>query len=150
MNHPFPAQAIREAIREDPKVCELLERWWWGSKMFDDEDHNEWLDFDEYKKFHARLLRLVQMGPLSPKSKFAAEVAAGEDPTALEDFRCDADAEGRVTKETYLFAVFQLCDQWTETVDRDEYVEFLPGQETGATLANLKPLLSRSFPTRFG
>ena len=26
-----------------------------------------------------------------------------------------------MTKESYLFAVFQLCDQWTETVDVDEF-----------------------------
>ncbi|KAH8069324.1 hypothetical protein JL721_6147 [Aureococcus anophagefferens] len=121
-------QRKREAIREEPRICELLEpgleRWWWGSKLFDDADHNEWLSFDEYKTFHRRLLRLLDQDTLSPKSRVATK-PEDEDPTALEDFRCDADGEGRVTKETYLFAVFQLCDQWTETVELDEYVEFL-------------------------
>ncbi|KAH8050334.1 hypothetical protein JL721_11418 [Aureococcus anophagefferens] len=90
-----------------------------GSKLFDDADHNEWLSFDEYKTFHRRLLRLLDQDTLSPKSRVATK-PEDEDPTALEDFRCDADGEGRVTKETYLFAVFQLCDQWTETVELDD------------------------------
>ena len=64
---------------------------------------------------------------MRPDSRFfmVLRCPGADDPTALEDFKCDADKDGRVTKESYLFAVFQLCDLWTETVDVEEYVEFL-------------------------
>jgi len=65
----------------------------------------------------------------------AAEAAKAQAHTALteeeeaavmeEDFKADAGEDGAVSKEEFRYAVFQMADQWTCSVDADEYVEFL-------------------------
>lgn len=39
----------------------------------------------------------------------------------LEDFRVDAGEDGQVVKSEFLFSVFQLADQWVETVALEVY-----------------------------
>ena len=42
-----------------------------------------------------------------------------------EDFHVDSGADGSVDCEEYRFAVFQMADKWTNSVDAKEYREFL-------------------------
>ncbi|KAH8054652.1 hypothetical protein JL722_8591 [Aureococcus anophagefferens] len=50
--------AIRERLATTA-ACRMLERWWSGSSAHDDRDKNEALDHDEYERFYARLVHLV-------------------------------------------------------------------------------------------
>lgn len=42
-----------------------------------------------------------------------------------DDFRDDSGGDGSVDHEEFRFAVFQLADQWTASVEAEEYIEFL-------------------------
>jgi len=48
----------REKIREDPRVENILGKWWAASLRFDDKDRDEGLNRSEYAAWHARLLAL--------------------------------------------------------------------------------------------
>jgi len=110
----------REAIREDPAIVTILEEWWSAAKTFDDKDGNESLDINEYAGFHKRLLRLLEFN--ASDDKLTDDEA---EKVMLEDFRVDAGEDGQVVKSEFLFSVFQLADQWVETVALEDYVAFL-------------------------
>ena len=48
----------REQIREDPRVENILGKWWAASLRYDDKDRDEGLNRSEYAAWHARLLAL--------------------------------------------------------------------------------------------
>uniref|UniRef100_A0A7S2G2X2 Uncharacterized protein n=1 Tax=Octactis speculum TaxID=3111310 RepID=A0A7S2G2X2_9STRA len=74
---------------------------------------------EEYKLFHRRLLRIVEEdGNMELTDEEA--LAMMED-----DFKADSAADGSVDKEEFRWSVFQLADQWTTSVDVEEYVAFL-------------------------
>ena len=118
------AQATREEIFvSHGGVGDELEKWWEAASLFFDDNWDEYLNKAEYAAFHDRLLRLVADGDeLSPED--AAE--------ALDaDFAVDAGDDDRVSHEEFRYAMFQLADHWTVSLEAAEYVEFLRlGHET--------------------
>lgn len=111
------ALRMREEIRDDPRVCRELNRWWRGAVAHDDRDKNACLDKDEYEAFYRRLIRMVDVEGDLEKEEIEAALAA--------DFAADAGEDGRVTRDEFENSVFELADQWTSSTDADEYLEFL-------------------------
>ena len=109
--------AIRERLRDDRRVCRMLERWWAGSSAHDDRDKNEALDHDEYERFYARLVHLVDPDDEMTELEIAEAME--------DDFRSDSEGHAQVTKDEFVASVFELADNWTNSTDADEYVEFL-------------------------
>ena len=126
-----------------------LERWWAGSYAHDDRDKNEALDHDEYERFYARLVHLVDPDDEMTELEIAEAME--------DDFRSDSEGHAQVTKDEFVASVFELADNWTNSTDADEYVEFLKlGYDRvyrgGKRVrhSQLQRLLSRPFSTRFG
>ena len=110
------ALAAREAVRDDPRVCKLLERWWHSASAYDDRDKNEALDQDEYERFYIRLLRLVDDGEDDAEDE--AKLDTKEEKAAFAaDFRSDAGEDGSITKDEFMASIFQLADTWTGSTE---------------------------------
>jgi hypothetical protein len=112
------AQKRREVLFvEHAGVSAQLERWWQAAFLYLDKDWNEHLDWEEYKEFHKRLMRLLEgADEMTPQEA---------EETMRADFKVDAGDDGLVSHEEFRYAVFQLADTWTVSLDGDEYVEFL-------------------------
>jgi hypothetical protein len=115
------AQSTRESIRNHHRITRQLLRWWNATLVFDDRDDDDYLSKTEYEGFYKRLLKLLDDNDdpdddMSEEEK--KEAMAG-------DFKADAGADGSVSKEEFKNSVFQLADQWTETLEVSEYEEFL-------------------------
>ena len=112
------AQRAREVLFvEHAGVNHQLERWWTAAFLYLDKDWNEHLDWAEYQEFYRRLLRLME------GRDQMSEAEASE--TMRADFLVDAGDDGLVSHEEFRYAVFQLADTWTLSLDAEEYVEFL-------------------------
>ncbi|KAH8053298.1 hypothetical protein JL722_9521 [Aureococcus anophagefferens] len=116
----------------------MLERWWSGSSAHDDRDKNEALDHDEYERFYARLVHLVDPDDEMTELEIAEAME--------DDFKSDSEGHAQVTKDEFVASVFELADNWTNSTDADEYVEFLklgydrtwkPYLESGQTLTRM-------------
>ena len=83
----------------------------------DDRDKNAALDASEYDRFYRRLVLLVD----PDEDMTASEILEA----MREDFKADAGDDDCVTKEEFTSSVFELADNWTSSLERDEYLEFL-------------------------
>ncbi|KAH8045736.1 hypothetical protein JL720_16578 [Aureococcus anophagefferens] len=83
----------------------------------DDRDKNEALDHDEYERFYARLVHLVDPDDEMTELEIAEAME--------DDFKSDSEGHAQVTKDEFVASVFELADNWTNSTDADEYVEFL-------------------------
>ena len=125
LEHYSPeALALREQLRDDERVCRLLEKWWKAASMFLDRDKNAALDAAEYETFYIRLLRLVDDDEDDAEDEAALDTA-DEKAQFEADFRSDAGDDGMVTKDEFMSSIFQLADQWTGSTEAAEYIEFL-------------------------
>lgn len=106
----------REALRSEPAVTKLLEKWWLAATAFFGRDAA--LTETDYRAFHRRLANVVQQA--------TSETFADYDKVLESDLRRDTtDAENNVDRDAFSASVFQVVDQWTATVELSEYVEFL-------------------------
>ncbi|KAH8072815.1 hypothetical protein JL721_3464 [Aureococcus anophagefferens] len=75
---------------------------------------------DAYAAFHKRLLGLFEvMGLDHPISE-----EEGRD-LMEQDFELDSGGDGLVNEEKFLYSIFQLADQWTDSIDAEHYCSFL-------------------------
>ena len=111
----------REKIREDPRVENILGKWWAASLRYDDKDRDEGLNRGEYAAWHARLLALYAALGLDDDPLTDAE----KNKILEEDFALDSGGAKVVDEEKFLHAVFQVADQWVEQIDAAQYAEFL-------------------------
>ncbi|KAH8071202.1 hypothetical protein JL721_4638 [Aureococcus anophagefferens] len=126
-NNPEVISERRErAIREEffvshRGISDELEKWWEAASLFFDDNWDDFLSKDEYAKFHERLLRLMREEDEMTKEEAQAALDA--------DFEVDAGEDGRVSlcvsHEEFRYAMFQLADHWTTSLDAREYVDFL-------------------------
>lgn len=114
-------QLLREKLfDDDPEIGKLLDDWWRAATHFIDQDGNNRICREEYAEFHERLFRLVK------EQTPGFEIPVEEMQRVLsEDFNGDSGGDGSVDREEFRFSVFQLADQWTCTVDAEEYIQFL-------------------------
>jgi hypothetical protein len=115
-------QAKREALFDDDEaINKELDRWWRAAELYIDRDKNNRLEMQEYEIFYHRLIKIVQEDALEGE-----DLDADEARKLMEaDFHADSGADGSVDREEFRFAVFEMADHWTDSVDADEYVEFL-------------------------
>lgn len=111
----------RESIREDPRVEIILQKWWAASARYDDRDRDEMLSRSEYAAFHDRLLELHAALGLDDEPLTDAE----KNRVLEQDFALDSGGANGVDEEKFLHAVFQVADQWVDTIEAGKYAEFL-------------------------
>ena len=111
----------REKIREDPRVENILGKWWAASLRYDDKDRDEGLNRSEYAAWHSRLLALYAALGLDDDPLTDAE----KNKILEEDFALDSGGAKVVDEEKFLHAVFQVADQWVDAIDAAQYSEFL-------------------------
>lgn len=123
MDHYSPKnQAKREALFDDDEaINKELDRWWRAAELYIDRDKNNRLELPEYEIFYHRLIKIVQEDALEGE-----ELDEEEARKLMEaDFHADSGADGSIDREEFRFAVFEMADHWTDSVDADEYLEFL-------------------------
>ena len=109
--------ALREQLRDEPRICRALDRWWRAVVAHDDRDKDQSLDRAEYAAFYTRLAKMADPDD---------EMSPAEIQEAMEaDFVADSGADECVTKDEFLNSIFELADQWTTTTHAEEYLEFL-------------------------
>jgi hypothetical protein len=113
----------RIALRQHPRIVEILEVWWRAAKVHLDEDGDDTLDFEEYCIFHDRLVRGFRTSTETDEDVHISEEDAR---VALEeDWAADNRGDGRVDKDEFFDSVFQLADAWCETVELQEHCDYL-------------------------
>ena len=90
----------REKIREDPRVENILGKWWAASLRYDDKDRDEGLNRSEYAAWHARLLALYAALGLDDDPLTDAE----KNKILEEDFALDSGGSRIVDEEKFLSA----------------------------------------------
>lgn len=110
-------QEKRALLRTDLAIVQLLEQWWVAvSTLFGSEGT---LTKSQYTEFHGSLVTILEAAgdwdsSRTPDYKDILE----------EDFASDTRGE-YFTRDDFITGVFELCDQWTATVEKDEYIKFL-------------------------
>ena len=111
---PTHAQSFFE---DDPDINKILDAWWNEARTYFDKDQNVTLTSLEYAEFHRRLLPIL--------ANEGVEVNEDEAMAAqLADFIDDSGGDGSVDREEFRYSVFQLADQWTMSIEKDEYVRY--------------------------
>jgi len=115
---------IREALFDSPKISYLLDQWWRAAETYIDRGkhgtRSGTLTFGEYALYHTRLHRIVE--------HHGGEAVSEDEAKAImeEDFKSDdTGKENAITREEFRYSVFQLADQWTYSLDEEDYVDFL-------------------------
>ena len=111
----------RYRLRSAPAVLREMRAWWECACREDDADANELLGYEEYARFHRRLVHAYaddedDGNDLSPEQQQAALAA---------DWQADSQGDGSVDRGEFFDSIFQLADAWTETTAEREYVDFL-------------------------
>ena len=138
MAHYTPdALLARQRVQAHPRVAELLEQWWLVAKLVD-HDGDEVLSKEEYRVVYERLIASFaedggdddgggmggggEEGGMGGVEGFdEADAMAAFD----EDWDNDNGDDEVVDKAEFQASIFELADQWTETTDAAEYIEFL-------------------------
>ena len=104
-------KAKRMGLRTNPRIGLVLDEWW----TVTDADHNGCIDRDEYIVLGKALYRVI----IDDGDEAAARKSAEAD--------WEGDSEGHEVMDAELFkkAIFQLADLWTNSLEPDEYVNFL-------------------------
>lgn len=110
-------QVKRAALRTDPAIVQLLEQWWVAASTLFGSDGT--LTKSQYSEFHGSLVTILE--------------AAGDwDSSRTQDYKdileedFASDSRGDLfTRADFIQGVFELCDQWTATVEKTEYLKFL-------------------------
>jgi hypothetical protein len=102
----------RESLKFDPKVKALLDKIW----QITDNNHNGSVDKDEYVTISKKLYyALVDHDP-----EEATKIAE-------EEWELDSFGLGKMDKTRFVQSWFQLTDTWTDSINKQEYVDFLDG-----------------------
>lgn len=107
--------AKREALRTEPRVARWLEKWWLAATAFFGRDAV--LTAADYRAFHRRLATVLEKGTETSFHDY--------DDVVNSDLQLDVADKALVDQEGFAASVFQLVDQWTQTVTCDEYLSFL-------------------------
>ena len=111
------AHRARQELRGDAQIQQWLEKFY---MCFRSPTKSGCVARAEYIAFQLRVVRV-----LLPEREFSARAAQG---LAEADWERDtAGGAGRqqMRKPEFFASLFELVDLWTETIDRDEYVDFL-------------------------
>jgi len=105
----------RKKLRKHPDVLALLDKIWRHVKKLHDQDDNHQLDFDEYKLVHSRITQI-----------FAEDLSPDEMHRAmLQDWETDRKGDNFVDQEELLDSIFELTDTWVDSVELEDYTQFL-------------------------
>jgi hypothetical protein len=135
MAHYTPdALLARRRVLAHPRVAELLDQWWLVAKLVD-HDGDEVLSKEEYRVVYERLIASFAEGGdgggggggVGGGGEGGVEGFDEADAMAAfdEDWDNDNGDDEVVDKEEFKASIFELADQWTETTEPAEYIEFL-------------------------
>lgn len=111
----------RERLSTHPQVLSRIDKWWEATLKFDDSSGTGTLNKTEYRSFHKRLAKAFE----DDEDNYLTEEM--EETAFLEDWLMDSKGHLTINHERFVHAVFQLVDNWCDTVEVEEYCEFLEG-----------------------
>ncbi|KAH8056214.1 hypothetical protein JL722_7516 [Aureococcus anophagefferens] len=114
----------RALMREHPRIRSWLQ-WWCASLKYDDLDHNGLLDIDEYTSFHERLSAWLATEYLGAAKRQGSSSREDVRAQVVADFNADSNDDGMISRDEFHGAVFELADNWTESIEVNEYIQFL-------------------------
>eukprot|EP00899_Mesostigma_viride_P002018 jgi/Mesvir1/11817/Mv00173-RA.2 len=109
----------RDKLRRHPLIRRCLDRWWHAIIIPKfDSDHDGYLSKWEYFLYHKALNEA-----LNPNEEPISEEEAEK--MAQEDWEHDCKGAHRISMEVFQDAMFELADLWVETVNAQDYIDFL-------------------------
>ena len=105
----------RALLLEAPAVKAALDRLWAAATFHDATTQRGYIDRDEYLVMHRKIVLALE------PTTFPAEA----EQAGLEDWERDSEGGDRLDQERFQWSWFELADLWTESMEADEYVEFL-------------------------
>ena len=99
----------------DPEVVQALEDLWQAANS---SNEDEIIDNVEYLEMHRRVVLSLQPTVTPAEAEEASE----------EDWVRDSEGKPGLDRERFYMCWFELADLWTESIDPDEYVEFLQAE----------------------
>jgi len=110
----------RESLRFDTKLAGIL------TKLYNlvDSDGGGQISKQEYFVLNRKLYLVLKAFWDTDLPDLSSEET---DEIALQDWNLDRDGRAYLNKTTFALSMFQLCDVWTEEIDKEEYCKFLDG-----------------------
>ena len=110
----YSDEAVKQRVKlmKHPRVKLALDDLWTAANFNADDDI---IDRDEYLMMHRKIVLALE------PSTAPAEAAAA----ALEDWPRDSEGKAGLDKERFSWAWFELADLWTNTMEAEEYEDFL-------------------------
>ena len=102
----------RFALMQHPKVRTALDNLWVAANT---DDRDQLLDNDEYLVMHRKITLALDPTVLPREAVEAAH----------EDWQRDAEGTMALDRDRFCWCWFELADVWTESIEADEYTEFL-------------------------
>ena len=116
----LPPSGCLQCNHSQPRFVTHLLRFQ-ATKRHIDEDKSGCMNFDEYKELHRRLVHAFTQDDEDDNDMTDEEIHQ----SLHEDWSADASGDDSVTKNEFFNAIFQLADGWCDTVDVEEYVQYL-------------------------
>ena len=113
-NQFYSDDAVKQRVKlmKHPRVKLALDDLWTAANFNADDDI---IDRDEYLMMHRKIVLALE------PTTAPAEAAAA----ALEDWPRDSEGKAGLDKDRFRWAWFELADLWTNTMEAEEYEEFL-------------------------
>lgn len=117
MNYTPEALALRFSLRNDPTLLDAVKELW-SVEM--PRDSLGCIDQKAYTAFFRRIAKTIDSDHFHNKRQHRGVNKAIED-----DWKRDAKGESIMSFANFFDSTFELADLWCESIDVDEYVDFL-------------------------
>lgn len=117
MNYTPEALALRFSLRNDPALLDAVKELWLVDMP---RDSLGCIDQKAYASFFRRIAKTIDSDHFHNKRQHRGVNKAIED-----DWKRDAKGESVMSFANFFDSTFELADLWCETIDVDEYVDFL-------------------------
>ena len=113
-NQFYTEESVNQRVQlmQHPKVKHALDQLWMAAN-FNAED--EIIDKEEYLMMHRKIVLALEPGT------YPLEALA----VASEDWVRDSEGKKGLDRERFLWSWFELADLWTESMEAEEYEQFL-------------------------
>ena len=109
-------QARRRMIKKHPQFCKVMTKFWDTIELFKDQETKTLLRKESYLTLSHKIARLI-IPPPYDNAKVRAQSEA--------DWDVDTNGSGKMVYADFFLAIFQIVDNWTETCNAEDYIEFL-------------------------
>lgn len=109
-------QARRRMIKKNAQFCRVMKKFWDTFELFKDRETKQFLLKDSYLTL-VRKVSLLIIPPPYDAQKVSTQAEA--------DWESDSKGTGKMAYMDFFLSVFAIVDNWTETCNAEDYIEFL-------------------------